>query len=484
MGNLVAMASDFGASPDRFGARFLVSWNDGERDRYEARYLMLDSQSDAVVFNQPLDETPDCELLSVTVKQSAAIFREADTYFGEGCSAPEKGHARVFSEIITLYPDVPEQTVQPEDYEPQSRILPWFSSPSFSPDGKYIVAVLAAEGVQDPATAGLVQFDLTDGKVYSLGIQGGAPAWRPALSAEAETQAAPPGPKVTRYTLDSSIGTEITDLLVTSAGSVWIAARRTGAAQLLPDGTWQLYTSADGLSSDNVTAVAEASDGAIWFGTLFGGASRLDPDGSWSIVGEAEGLTNRLISALASAPDDSLWFGYSGALARRLPDGTLETFPFDPSEGSVSAIEPEQDGSILVLMSESGLKRLRQDGTWESIPTSAKAYLVYAGLSGSIWAAFAPGDPLVGRLDPDGTWTYYDSSDGLSHHPTTIIETQDGSLWFGSERVLQRRMPDGTWAYYLDDFGERSHRMRYLTTAPDGSLWLHEEGYGITHVEP
>jgi ligand-binding sensor domain-containing protein len=45
-------------------------------------------------------------------------------------------------------------------------------------------------------------------------------------------------------------------------------------SRLRPDGTWQTFTTQDGLADNDVLSIAVGPDASLWFGTWGGGVSR------------------------------------------------------------------------------------------------------------------------------------------------------------------------------------------------------------------
>jgi len=65
------------------------------------------------------------------------------------------------------------------------------------------------------------------------------------------------------------------------------------------EGSWTLYSSADGLALDEVLTMAVAPDGALWVGTT-GGAARFD--GTWTAY-----PTGHVVRAIAFGPQGEVW---------------------------------------------------------------------------------------------------------------------------------------------------------------------------------
>lgn len=93
----------------------------------------------------------------------------------------------------------------------------------------------------------------------------------------------------------------IRDILLTSDGSIWIAAVG-GLIQIKEDNSWRLYNRNDGLPAEFVTSVFEDAKGSLWIGTDKG-LARLDvknPIDIFTIAGE---MSNNVVRDIVLASD-------------------------------------------------------------------------------------------------------------------------------------------------------------------------------------
>jgi ligand-binding sensor domain-containing protein len=91
---------------------------------------------------------------------------------------------------------------------------------------------------------------------------------------------------------------------VTPDGLLWgtVGERRLASFDGLSwgdEGSWTLYSRADGLALDEVLSVAVAPDGALWVGTTYG-AARFD--GAWTAY-----TTGHVVRAIAFGPEGEVW---------------------------------------------------------------------------------------------------------------------------------------------------------------------------------
>ena len=104
--------------------------------------------------------------------------------------------------------------------------------------------------------------------------------------------------------------------------------------------SWQHFSSDDGLVCSDVRVIAEAPDKSLWFGcspftitkfiiqappipvfgTVAAGASRYDPISmTWQNFTTADGLTSDDVNAIAIESNGTLWFGTSSGVSRFVP---------------------------------------------------------------------------------------------------------------------------------------------------------------------
>jgi signal transduction histidine kinase/ligand-binding sensor domain-containing protein len=97
------------------------------------------------------------------------------------------------------------------------------------------------------------------------------------------------------------------------SGALWFGTNQ-GLARL-QDGVTQLFTTREGLSSEDVRVIAEDTSGDLWIGG-YGGVARLH-NGQFTRWTKADGLPSNNIWSMYIDSDQVLWIGtYDGGLAR------------------------------------------------------------------------------------------------------------------------------------------------------------------------
>jgi len=124
---------------------------------------------------------------------------------------------------------------------------------------------------------------------------------------------------------------QIRKILVDSSGRLWAATYQSGLCRMDDPAAERprlvAYTTADGLSSNEITTVSEDKWGRIYIGTGRG-IDRLDPrTGHIKHYTTADGLPVGVISAALRDRDGALWFNISTGLARLTPEPDPPSLP-------------------------------------------------------------------------------------------------------------------------------------------------------------
>ena len=119
----------------------------------------------------------------------------------------------------------------------------------------------------------------------------------------------------------------VADLHLDGTGRLWVATNTGGVARVddpeAAHPSFAHYTTADGLSSNNVRAITEDEAGRIYLGTVRG-LDRLSPDtGRVKHFTTADGLSDDFVTAAFRDRDGVLWFGTQSGLSRLAPEPDL-----------------------------------------------------------------------------------------------------------------------------------------------------------------
>jgi len=184
-------------------------------------------------------------------------------------------------------------------------------------------------------------------------------------------------------------------------GDLWLGTGGDGLIRL-KNRTARMFTTDDGLGSNETMAVLPAAGGKLWVGGSCGGLSLFDGH-RFRIYGEKDGLINTCVYALAEDRNKDLWVGTYGGGLFRFRNGRFTQYlkPVGLPTDAVLGILPASDGSLWLLTPRDGVSRMRDEHfrnytTADGLSSNYPANL-YQDRRGVIWVATPGGiDRLVG----------------------------------------------------------------------------------------
>jgi signal transduction histidine kinase/ligand-binding sensor domain-containing protein len=123
------------------------------------------------------------------------------------------------------------------------------------------------------------------------------------------------GERFEQLTGSEALNLEVWAIHQDRQGVLWVGTQ--GGLARWNNGSWKIFTTRDGLSSDYIRAIADDAEGNLWIGTERGGLNRLH-DGQFTAFHRQakEGLPSDNISSLHNDEQGILWIGTSSGLAR------------------------------------------------------------------------------------------------------------------------------------------------------------------------
>lgn len=232
-------------------------------------------------------------------------------------------------------------------------------------------------------------------------------------------------------------------------------------------------------------------EGNLWLATFNDGLYRLKPN-PFTIYSEAEGLPDRNVYPVMEAQDGSIWVGTHGRGAARIKNGKAEAgyLPVG-NEGAayVRTLRQRRDGTILMGLSGAGIWRLEGHSFYQypSPQTLATATVasIFEDSKDRLWIGSARG--LF--LQSNETWTLFDIDRGFPYHIVRFItEAPDGSLWMATNGGGIVHFFDEQFRIYTGNDGLSGNLVRALHIEPSGEsgtylLWIGSEGHGLSRLQ-
>ena len=220
-------------------------------------------------------------------------------------------------------------------------------------------------------------------------------------------------------------------------GHLWFGTSFDGIRRY--DGqNWTTYTTADGLTNDQVCAIEPDQMGNLWFGTVSGASCY--QQGTWAHFTTADGLAHNGVLSTLEDRQGNLWFGTFRGVSRY--DGTAFT-----------RLEPLTDWRVWSIMAD------RQ---------------------GQLWFC---DNKTKGVMRFDGTqFTHCTTDDGLGDNAVKCMyEDSRGHLWFGfnSQTTGVTRYDGEAWVTFTRPEGLVANLVEDIWEDCRGLLWLATYGGGV-----
>ncbi|SEH08229.1 two-component regulator propeller domain-containing protein [Candidatus Venteria ishoeyi] len=230
---------------------------------------------------------------------------------------------------------------------------------------------------------------------------------------------------------------------------LWLAMNGSGVGHLSPDASWQVFTKDNSILPSNFNkAIVSNGEGLSWVGSALG-LVQLDHAGAGRVYDEGlQALPHNTVKALYS-DDAGLWIGSSLGLAQ--------------------------------LSAEAGWQLYQRTDDGTGLPHNSVSVLLGDGEDG-LWIGTHGSNSGLARLHTDGSWSYYNESNGILPHDYVNALYREGSdLWIGTNGGLVLLRADGSFQHYNPDNSDLPHAdIQALSGDGAGGLWIGTDG-GLAH---
>jgi len=266
---------------------------------------------------------------------------------------------------------------------------------------------------------------------------------------------------------DGLVDDNVTALHEDDEGGLWVAGR--GGVGRLRSTSFTTYTRREGLPVDSVMEAYPSRDGGVWVSTYGGGLMRFK-DGLITPYDTRAGLTNLYVGTVFEASDGAVWFGDGANQLSRLDRGRLKTF--DTGKRYVWAIAEDAQG-LVVAFPRQGLFRLQGDRfvpyqtASGDVLNDMSIRVLQRGRDGSLWIGGTRG--LIHAAD--GRLTTYAEAQGVKGAVFSLLEDADGTWWIATSTGLLR-FKDGAMRRFDDQPYLSDNSIVTVLEDDNGHLWF------------
>ncbi len=277
--------------------------------------------------------------------------------------------------------------------------------------------------------------------------------------------------------------TRMTAAYEDSLGNLWLARRGAGLS-LWRDGALKAYTTADGLSSNDIETIYEDREGNIWLGTFNNGLNRITRQ-VFTVYSERDGLGFKNVYPVYEDRKGSVWIGTWGGDLYGFKGGVFTHYGKERglTYQAVSALYEDAAGSLWVGTYGGGVNRLvgekfqaltKKDG----LPDD-NVRAITQDQEGNMWFGTTNGLAKY----KDGKFTVYNTNEGLPNKEVqAITEDHLGNLWVGTLGGVMK-LSDGRITSHTEREGLSSNHVRVIYEDGEGVIWVGTYDGGLTRFK-
>ena len=242
----------------------------------------------------------------------------------------------------------------------------------------------------------------------------------------------------------------------------------------------------ESIKSNYITCLVEDREKTLWIGTEGGGIVSFK-NNTFSLYTTDNGLLSNNIKVLFIGSDNSIWIGTESGLSR-LKNNKIENIVFPKnrvSSSNISAIFEDKNGEIWIGIEGSGIVNLKKGDSGFSISSTFFPELdvstILADHNGQLWVG-TRNSGLVRLEDKKGI--FYTKKNGLSSNYVTVLcEDRDSNLWIGTHGGGLNRLQDGKITVYRSRDGLSNDIIWSIYEDVEGNLWVGTHGGGVNQLK-
>ncbi len=304
-----------------------------------------------------------------------------------------------------------------------------------------------------------------------------------------------PGKKITQYARDNW-GSEdglpqisVSAIVQDRQGYLWLGTEE-GMARF--DGVrFQVFdkTNVPQMSNNYVFSLCEDNRGKLWIGTVGGGLLRRNPEtGSFNLFSTENGLQSDIVWAIRKDFRGGIWVCTSkGVNCIQADTGKIIAYKPPPGiEGSdILNLYERGDGTTWIGTLRNGLFRMENE-TVTTVYTTKNGLThnsvsdIYEDSKERLWIMTTGGLNCI----ENGTVTTYTTKEGLGHNMAwSFLEDSRGSLWLGTNGGGLNRLINGKISTLSKKNGLVDDYIRAICEDREGNVWLGSYNGGLTRLK-
>jgi signal transduction histidine kinase/streptogramin lyase len=265
-------------------------------------------------------------------------------------------------------------------------------------------------------------------------------------------------------------------------GNLWVARRGQGLS-IWKNGSLTTYTTADGLSSNDIETIYEDREGNIWLGTFNNGIDRLTAK-VFTVISEREGLGHKNVYPVLEDHEGSVWIGTWGGELYKYREGAITHYGKEHglTYQAVSSLFEDAAGNLWVGTFGGGVNRLVGD-KFQALKKSDglpddNVRAIAQDQSGNLWFGTTNG---LAKFK-DGVFTIYATAEGLPNKEVQAITIdREGHVWVGTLGGVAELI-DGHFKSYTEREGLSSNYVRVIHEDREGVIWIGTYDGGLTRI--
>ncbi len=262
----------------------------------------------------------------------------------------------------------------------------------------------------------------------------------------------------------------VTSIIKDDDNNYWISTFASGVYKF--DGTNYFHiTENEGLSSNMIYKCLQDNSGCIWISTDGGGVCEYTDD-IFLHYNKSQGLSSDIVMSIIETNDGAMWFGTDGGGLNKLQNNSIVDFTNEmhfSSKRVLSLLEDKNyniwigtDGSGIFLYNKKVFKRPFPNLKSNTI------HAIHESQDGTLW--FGTENGIYSTKDGSLSLIKGDVK-GLDETCWTITQDQDAVLWFGTDYGILK-YKNGQFVNYNKTDGLSSNAVICLVTDTLGNLWI------------